>query len=140
HLLELGFDGFRCDAAYQVPGDFWHRLIREVQSRHRKVVFAGETLGCTVDQTKETARAGFDYIFNSAKCWDFEEPWLLEQYELTRDIAPSIAFPESHDSERLASELHGNVEGLKQRYLFTSLFSAGVLMPVGFEFGFRKRL
>src|SRR5436305_2097587 len=27
HLLALGFDGFRCDAAYQVPRSFWHRLI-----------------------------------------------------------------------------------------------------------------
>lgn len=140
HLIALGFDGFRCDAAYQVPGDTWHRLIRDVKSRHPAIVFAAETLGCTADQTKETAATGFDYIFNSAKWWDFNEPWLIEQYELTREIAPSIAFPESHDTERLARELQGNLAGIKQRYLFTALFSSGVLMPVGFEFGFRKRL
>jgi starch synthase (maltosyl-transferring) len=140
HLLELGFDGFRCDAAYQLPGDFWHRLISELKSHNRAIIFAAETLGCTADQTRETARAGFDYIFNSAKWWDFNEPWLIEQYELTRDIAPSIAFPESHDTDRLAAELNGNVAGLKQRYLFAALFSSGVLMPVGFEFGFRNRL
>jgi starch synthase (maltosyl-transferring) len=140
HLLELGFDGFRCDAAYQLPGDFWHRLIAEVKARQPAIVFAAETLGCTADQTKETARAGFDYIFNSAKYWDFNEPWLIEQYELTREIVPSIAFPESHDTDRLAAELNGNVAALKQRYLFAALFSAGVMMPVGFEFGFRKRL
>jgi starch synthase (maltosyl-transferring) len=140
HLLDLGFDGFRCDAAYMVPGDFWHRLMDEVKSRDDRIVFAAETLGCTADQTKQTASAGFDYIFNSAKYWDYNEPWLIEQYNLTRDIAPSIAFPESHDTERLATELQGNVAGMKQRYLFAALFSAGVLMPVGFEFGFRKRL
>jgi len=140
HLLELGFDGFRCDSAYQVPADFWHRFIGEVKSRRRDIVFIAETLGCTADRTLETARAGFDYIFNSAKWWDFNEPWLIEQYHLTREVSPSIAFAESHDTERLADELDGNVAGLKQRYLFTALFSAGVLMPVGFEFGFRKRL
>jgi starch synthase (maltosyl-transferring) len=140
HLLEAGFDGFRCDAAYQVPTDFWRRLIGEVKSHNREVVFAAETLGCTADQTKDTAQAGFNFIFNSAKWWDFHEPWLLEQYELTREIAPSIAFPESHDTERLAAELDGNIAGLKQRYLFAALFSSGVLMPVGFEFGFRRRL
>jgi starch synthase (maltosyl-transferring) len=32
------------------------------------------------------------------------------------------------------------VEGIKQRYLFSALFSGGVMMPIGFEFGFRKRL
>ena len=39
--------------------------------------------------------AGCDYLFNSLKWWDFESPWLLEQYEKFRHIAPSIAFPES---------------------------------------------
>jgi len=29
---------------------------------------------------------------------------------------------------------------MKQRYLFAALFSAGVMMPIGFEFGFRKKL
>jgi starch synthase (maltosyl-transferring) len=140
HLLDLGFDGFRCDAAYQLPSSFWQRLIREIKSRRADICFAAETLGCTADQTKDTARAGFDYIFNSAKWWDYHAPWLIEQYSLTRDIAPSIAFPESHDTARLATELGGNLNGLKQRYLFTALFSAGVLMPVGYEFAFRKPL
>ncbi len=27
HYLELGFDGFRCDAAYKVPAELWDRLI-----------------------------------------------------------------------------------------------------------------
>jgi starch synthase (maltosyl-transferring) len=29
---------------------------------------------------------------------------------------------------------------MKQRYLLSALFSAGTMMPVGFEFGFRKKL
>ena len=64
----------------------------------------------------------------------------MEQYRQTRTIAPSISFPESHDTVRLCDELNGNVAGLKQRYLFSALFSAGLLMPIGFEFGFRKKL
>jgi starch synthase (maltosyl-transferring) len=140
YLLDLGFDGFRCDAAYQLPRDFWRRLIRDVNSSRGSVCFVAETLGCTADQTKETAQGGFQYIFNSVKWWDFYEPWLLEQYALTREIAGSIGFPESHDTERLCAELDGNVAGLKQRYLFSALFSTGVLIPIGFEFGFRKRL
>jgi starch synthase (maltosyl-transferring) len=139
-LIELGFRGFRCDAAYQVPGSLWKRLISEARKVCPDVIFFAETLGCQPDQTRKTARAGFDYIFNSSKWWDFNSHWLMEQYALTRDIAPSIGFPESHDTVRLCEELHGNVEGLKQRYLFSALFSAGVMMPIGFEFGFRKKL
>ncbi len=140
HMLDLGFSGFRCDAAYQVPTRFWQRLIEQVRARHPDVLFAAETLGCTPEMTRETASAGFDYIFNSAKWWDFESPWLLEQHELTREIAPSISFPETHDTERLYVESDHNVEALKQRYLFTALFSAGVMMPVGYEFAFSRRL
>lgn len=139
-LLSLGFQGFRCDAAYQVPNAFWHRLIRDVKARHPKTCFVAETLGCTLDETRHTARAGFDYVFNSSKWWDFHSWWLLEQYNLIRETAPSISFAESHDTPRLCEEFNGNVDALKQRYLFSALFSAGVMMPMGFEFGFRKPL
>ncbi len=139
-LIELGFTGFRCDAAYQVPRSFWSRLIGEVKSRHPGVIFVAETLGCPPDLTRRTASAGFDYIFNSAKWWDMHGHWLMEQYELTREIAPSISFPESHDTARLFEETGGNAAAMRQRYLFTALFSSGVMMPIGFEYGFRKRL
>ncbi len=140
YLVGLGFTGFRCDAAYQIPGPFWRRLIKRTRASHPEVTFVAETLGCSPAQTRDTAAAGFDWIFNSAKWWDYDSPWLLEQHELTRQIAPSIGFPESHDTPRLYAESNGNLEVQKQRYLFTALFSAGVMMPMGYEFGFRKRL
>ena len=140
HLIGLGFTGFRCDAAYQIPSDFWRRLIQDVKQRHPGTLFVAETLGCSPEQTRQTATAGFDAIFNSAKWWDFSSPWLLEQYELTRQVAPSIGFPESHDTERLFAESGHNVNALKQRYLFTALFSTGVMLPMGYEYGFQRRL
>ena len=65
---------------------------------------------------------------------------MLEQYSLTRGVTKSVSFPESHDTARLCEEMNGNVNGLKQRYLFAALFSAGVMMPMGFEYGLRKPL
>lgn len=140
YLGGLGFRGFRCDAAYQIPRSLWSRLMEETRRQRPATIFAAETLGCSADQTKETARAGFDYIFNSSKWWDFSSPWLMEQYHLTRDTAPSISFPESHDTPRLLAEAHGNADVLKQRYLFAALFSTGVMMPMGYEYGFNKPL
>lgn len=140
YLLDLGFTGFRCDAAYQIPSHFWRRLIEDVRRERPGAVFVAETLGCSPEQTRQTAGAGFDAVFNSSKWWDFESPWLMEQYHLTRADAPSISFPESHDTPRLFAEQHGNIEAMKQRYLFAALFSAGVMMPMGFEYGFRKQL
>jgi starch synthase (maltosyl-transferring) len=137
--LALGFKGFRCDAAYQVPGNVWKRLLQETKKQYPEVRFFAETLGCPPDLTRKTASAGFDYIFNSSKWWDFNSQWLLKQYALTRDIVPSISFPESHDTVRLCAEMDGNLDALKQRYLFAALFATGVMMPMGFEFGFRNK-
>ena len=140
HLAGLGFEGFRCDAAYQVPRKFWKRLIHDARQRHSGLCFLAETLGCTADQTKETARAGFDYVFNSYKYWNLHDAWLMAQYNLLREATRSISFPESHDTVRLCEEFNGSVEALKQHYLFSALFSAGVMIPIGFEYGFRKPL
>jgi starch synthase (maltosyl-transferring) len=140
YMISLGFKGFRCDAAYQMPEGIWKKLIGQIKKKHKDVIFLAETLGSPVDMTRKTASAGFDYIFNSAKWWNYYDYWLMEQYALTQDISPSISFPESHDTARLAEELNGNLDGLRQRYLFAALFSGGVMMPIGFEFGFRKRL
>jgi starch synthase (maltosyl-transferring) len=140
HLAKQGFRGFRCDAAYQIPAEEWMNLIDDAKAFNPDLLFIAETLGCTPQQTRRLVAAGFDYIFNSSKWWDYESRWLLNQYHLTRDLVPSISFPESHDTERLCKALEGNLAGMKQRYIFSALFSSGVMIPMGFEFGFRKKL
>jgi starch synthase (maltosyl-transferring) len=139
-LLGLGFEGFRCDAAYRLPAELWRRLIADTKNDRPGTVFVAETLGCTPWSTAATAAAGFDFVFNSSKWWDFRSHWLLEQRKLIGERVASIGFPESHDTPRLAEEMHGNANALKLWYLFTALFSAGCLMPIGFEFGFRRSL
>ena len=140
HYAGLGFRGFRCDAAYQVPGALWRDLIGTVKARQPEVLFIAETLGCAPEETVATARAGFNFIFNSSKWWDFREAWCLEQYEKTAPVVSSISFPESHDTPRLATELHGDQQAVLQRYAFAAVFSTGVMLPMGFEYGFQKRL
>ncbi|MGQ9830884.1 MAG: alpha-amylase family glycosyl hydrolase [Thermochromatium sp.] len=140
HLVGLGFKGFRCDAAYQIPTETWKGLITRARQTHPDILFVAETLGCSPEQTCATAKAGFDAIFNSSKWWDFEGSWLLEQYELTRQFVPSISFPESHDTQRLFLESGHNPNAMRQRYLFAALFATGVMIPIGFEYGFTTRL
>ena len=136
----LGFRGFRCDAAYQVPDELWRDLIGAVKTRHPEVIWLAETLGCTPELMLATAKAGFDYIFNSSKWWDFRAPWCLEQYAVAAPVVSSISFPESHDTPRLATDLNGDRRAVLQRYALAATFSTGVMMPIGFEYGFRRRL
>jgi starch synthase (maltosyl-transferring) len=148
HYLTLGFTGFRCDAAYKVPGEVWRALIDSARAENGEAVFCAETLGAPLDQVRQLRPAGFDYLYNSVKWWDWESPWLLEQYEAFRRIAPSIAFPESHDTERFAEELarSGITEPADQArwyrlaYAFAACFSKGVMMTMGYEWGATKRL
>ena len=138
--LDLGFKGFRCDAAYKVPAELWSYLIREARSIDREAVFFAETLGAPVQDVVALKSAGFDYFFNSSKWWNFSAEWALDQHEKFGRIAPSIAFPESHDTPRMAEESGGREQVQRQRYAFAAAFSAGVMMPVGYEFGFRKQV
>jgi starch synthase (maltosyl-transferring) len=139
HYVGLGFAGFRCDAAYKVPAPVWRRLIGAAKSARPDVLFLAETLGAPVEDVLALDGAGFDYLFNSVKWWDFESGWLLDQYERFRHIAPSIGFPESHDTDRLVAELIAG--GVPQReiepryrraYAFAAAFSTGVMMPMGY--------
>lgn len=146
HYSSLGFRGFRCDAAYKVPADVWEAVIKAARGVRSDSVFAAETLGCSPDQVEALDGCGFDCLFNSSRWWDFKADWLLDQYERYRHVAPSIAFPESHDTERLAAEFQARGVGdaieeyCRQRYLFAAAFSSGVMIPVGFEYGFTRQL
>jgi starch synthase (maltosyl-transferring) len=140
NALDLGFAGFRCDAAYMVPAELWRFLIGRAKEMRPETVFFGETLGAGEDQVLALREAGFDYFFNSRKWWDFEAPCALEQHERFGRIAPSISFPETHDTNRLSEDTGDDEAVQRQRYAFAAAFSAGVMMPIGYEFGFRRKL
>jgi starch synthase (maltosyl-transferring) len=138
-LIRLGIDGFRCDAAYQIPADIWKEIISSAKMVNPEVTFFAETLGCPFEDIIELGKAGFDFSFNSSKYWNFRDPWALKQNNLNVGVTRSVSFPESHDTPRLAEELNGKINGIKMRYIFSALFSSGVMMPIGFEFAWRKK-
>jgi starch synthase (maltosyl-transferring) len=140
YYQNLGILGFRCDAAYQVPAPLWKYLISAAKNRNGSTLFYAETLGCTLEQIQALADVGFDYLFNSSKWWNFDQPWALEQHEQNRTIAPSISFAESHDTERLASEKPGTIDVQKCRYAFASVFSKGLMMTMGYESGITVKM
>ena len=137
--LSCGVRGFRCDAAYQIPNDLWRMLVERAKSKHPETRFFAESLGCPMDQTIGLAKSGHDYVFNSGKWWDYRQDWFIDQLRMGQGQLSSICFPESHDTERLANEWHGDLDRVKQHYLMTTLISSGVLILLGFEYGFMKK-
>jgi starch synthase (maltosyl-transferring) len=137
---ELGFAGFRCDAAYKVPCSMWQPLIAAAKQRKPGTLFLAETLGCTFGQMEALGSCGFDFFFNSSKWWNFEGQWCIDQHAAIKRFAPSISFPESHDTDRVAGGPPGSLEWQKNRYVLSAVFSQGLLMPIGYEFGSTAKL
>lgn len=138
--LDVGFDGFRCDAAYKVPSRLWQLLINAGRKRKKDVLFVAETLGCRLAEVRGLRAAGFDLLFNSSKWWNFDQSWAIEQHGEFAEIAPSISFAETHDTKRLFQDTGGLVQVQKQRYALSAAFSTGLLMPIGYEYCFTKKL
>lgn len=136
----LGILGFRCDAAYQVSDNLWKYLIGNARKRNSETIFYAETLGCSNNQIESLRNCGFDYFFNSSKWWSFDSHWLIEHHNFIKNFAPTVSFPESHDTERLAASFPGNEEFQKSRYAFAAIFSKALLMPMGYEYGSKKRI
>ncbi len=138
--MQLGFEGFRCDAAYKVPADLWRELIGAATRLRPGVLFFGEILGARLDEMEAMRESGLHFTFNSSMWWDFSAPWCLEQQRAQQPGMRSVSFPESHDTPRVWNESGGRLAVQKQRYAFAAGFASGLMMPAGYEFGFRRRI
>src|SRR5262249_1584326 len=49
HYVKIGFAGFRCDAAYKVPGWAWKDIIAAGRELNPNTKFFAETLGAKTD-------------------------------------------------------------------------------------------
>jgi starch synthase (maltosyl-transferring) len=137
-LAEAGVSGFRCRHAHRLGAGAWSELFEGLRRQSPDLLFVGDAVGAALDEVLALEHAGFDLLFNSACWWDFNSPWALDQYDLLRRFVRTVTFPESPYGPRLVDTLGGLSPELleaayRSRYLFAGAFSAGVLMPMGFE-------
>lgn len=140
HYRGLGIDGVKIVAPWRSPAGVWDRLLTAAGQGGGDCTFVADTLGARLEDIRLLGQNGFHLVYNSSKYWDFEGDWCLKQYDFLRDVCGSISFPETHDTDRLINELNGDVRMVKMRYTFAALFSQALLVPMGFEYGFRQRL
>ena len=130
HYLDAGVSGFRCSAAYKVPPDLWRSLIPSLRAEHSDAVFLAAALGCPFERTRALADCGFDLIFDSSRWWNFHDSWFLDQYEVLRRIAPTVSFPEDHNTQRLAVDAGvADPEAIAQLYRARYLACASPMSP-----------
>jgi len=113
HWLRRGIDGWRLDAAYAVPLDFWRRVTDRVREQFPDAWFVGEVIhGDFPDWVR---LGGLDSV-TQYELWKaiwsslndgnfFELDWTLRRHvEFCDDFVP-LTFLGNHDVTRIASQL-----------------------------------
>ncbi|TDD32398.1 DUF3459 domain-containing protein [Nonomuraea terrae] len=113
HWLSRGASGWRLDAAYAVPPEFWSAVLPEVRARHPEAWFVGEVIHG--DYADYVTRSGLDSV-TQYELWKaiwsslndrnlYELAHALGRHDdLLATFAP-LTFAGNHDVTRLATRL-----------------------------------
>jgi cyclomaltodextrinase len=113
HWLRRGIDGWRLDAAYAVPAEFWAAVLPEVRKEFPDAWFVGEMIhGDYVDYVQT---AGLDSVTEYELWWaiwssidnvNFHElEWTLGRHARFVEHFLPLTFLSNHDVSRVASQI-----------------------------------
>jgi starch synthase (maltosyl-transferring) len=137
-LAKLGVAGFRCMGIGRVAPEVWSDLITHTRSFKPETIFIAWTPGSAFADRQALNGCGMDGSFSSLAWWDMEERWIMDEYQIQRELGYQVAFPEAPFGKRIAHGTDG-CEVLKRKALralkLASKFTSGLMMPMGFEYG-----
>jgi glycosidase len=113
YWLDRGASGWRLDAAYAVPTDFWRQVTERVRAKHPDVWLLGEVIHG--DYASFVTKAGVDSV-TQYELWKatwsslndgnfYELAWALERHEELLETFVPQTFLGNHDVTRIASQL-----------------------------------
>ncbi|HEV7268684.1 MAG TPA: alpha-1,4-glucan--maltose-1-phosphate maltosyltransferase [Falsiroseomonas sp.] len=134
-----GVTGFRCHAPERVPAKVWARWSAALPEAR---LFAW-TPGLPAEAVPRLRGAGFAGVFDSLAWWQPGDGWLVPEHARLASVAPVLSqveapfgprFAAGHADRTLAARAAGRLLHL------AAGIGAGLLMPMGFEFGVRRPL
>lgn len=112
HWLDLGIDGWRLDAAYAVPAEFWADVLSRVRAVHPTALFIGEVIHADLDWiTRSTIDSITAYELWKA-IWSsitdqnfFELDWAMNRFAEFAAVEHPLTFVSNHDVTRITSQI-----------------------------------
>lgn len=143
HWLRRGADGWRLDAAYTVPQNFWATVLPRVRERHPDAWFVGELIHGDYAAVVEAARFDSATQYELWKAiWSslndrnfFELDWALQRHNDFLDSFAPLTFVGNHDVTRIASRLE-RPEHLAHALVLLLTVGGVPSVYAGDEFGF----
>ncbi len=113
HWLQRGADGWRLDAAYAVPRQFWANVLPRVRTLYPGAYIFGEVIhGDYAGFVRETTVDAVTQYELWKAIWSalndrnfFELSWALERHNALLDTFVPLTFVGNHDVTRIASQL-----------------------------------
>lgn len=141
---KAGVAGFLLREAHRAPPGFWRAAIAAVrQAATPDLRFLAWIPGAGADAAMRLAGAGLDGIFSSLPWWNGRDSWLADEHRRLSRVAPVMNAAETPFGARIA---HDEPDPLVRRrracraLQVAAAIGAGLLVPMGFEFGARRRL
>lgn len=147
YWADIGIDGFRVDMAEMVPVEFWRWCIKQITTRHPKIIFIAETYN--IGQYGDYISAGFNLLYDKVNFYDtlravMRGEWpassLSEIWHKTGHIDRNMLyFLENHDEQRIASDYFlGDAERSRAGAMLMMLMGkGGSMVYFGQELGER---
>ncbi len=113
HWLRRGIDGWRLDAAYAVPADFWRQVLPRVRAEFPDAWFVGEVIhgdyaGYVAESTLDsvTQYELWKAVWSAIRDRNFHElEWSLRRHTEFLDAFQPMTFIGNHDTTRIASQI-----------------------------------